>query len=83
VSFYVGLEEKFAPKANMECIFFIASPVLSIGVAIVYSLVLCSVTAFWWPGGVAPSDWTLVRFASLRGCLVRSPKQTNKREVVG
>jgi hypothetical protein len=52
---------------------------------IVYSFVLCSVTAFWWPGG-SRALWLgacrLVRFAlfarsASRGCLVRSPKQTN------
>jgi hypothetical protein len=86
VSFYVGLGREFLPKANMECIFFIASPVLtgSIGAVIVYAFVLCPVTAFWWPGG-SRALWLdacrLARFAlfALRGCLVRSPKQTNKQ----
>jgi hypothetical protein len=44
---------------------FFASPVLSIGVAIKYSFVLCSVTAFWWHEEVAPSDWTLIVLPAL------------------
>jgi hypothetical protein len=48
VSFYFCLGREFSPKANMKCISFVASPVLliSIGAAIVYSFVSCSVTAF-------------------------------------
>jgi hypothetical protein len=65
VSFYVCLGREFAPKTNMECIFFIAPPVLTIGVAIIYSFVLCSLTAFWWPGGSRASDWTLVVLPAL------------------
>jgi hypothetical protein len=56
VSFYVDLGREFAPKANRECSFFIAPPVLSIGAATVYSFVLFSVTAFGWPKEVAPSN---------------------------
>jgi hypothetical protein len=81
-----SLYREFSPKTNMECIFSLL-PVVSIGAAIVYFFVLCSVTAFLWPGG-SRALWLdasrLARFASFarsasRGCLVRSPKQTNKQ----
>jgi hypothetical protein len=62
--------------------FFSLLLLLSVGAAIVYSFVLCSVTAFWWPEELTPSDWTLVVLPALpRGCLVR-PKQTNKQSSV-
>jgi ABC-type antimicrobial peptide transport system permease subunit len=38
--------KRICSKANVECIFFIAPPVRSFGAAIVYSFVICSVTAF-------------------------------------
>jgi hypothetical protein len=84
VSFYVGLGREFVPKANRECSFFIASPVLSTGAAIVYSLILWCVTTFWWPEEVALRLNALVVLRSAsRGCLVRGPKkQTNKQTIV-
>jgi putative component of membrane protein insertase Oxa1/YidC/SpoIIIJ protein YidD len=75
-------EEKFAPKANMECIFFIASP----AAVLVLVRQLCKLTPLVyapWQHFDGPRRLDACRLASFarsasRGCLVRSPKQTNK-----
>jgi hypothetical protein len=77
-------EEKFAPKANMSALFSLLLQSLVL-VRQLCTPLFYSVTAFWWPEEVAPSDWTFVvlpAFASfarsaLRGCLVRSSERTN------
>jgi hypothetical protein len=72
--------KRICSKSDYGVHFFIASPLISIGAAVVYSFVLCSVT-----GLVRfASSCRLVRFASFarsasRGCLVRSPEQTIKQ----
>jgi hypothetical protein len=79
--FYVGLGRELAPKANMERIF----SLLLQSLVLVQQLCAPLFYAPWQHFDVRRSCalWLdacrLSRFASLRGCLVRSSKQTNKQ----